>query len=146
MAKICDPTPFAGGQCVGVKYDIYFGINRSNGVTDYFNPTRRVGKIGNVFTESTGNPNTRNWYYKAAIGAVSTPEGITYNLSLNLEVGNTWFIQRVVRVGGLPDNCGDLPTNCRCESGDSTIQCSGQQGGICCVPNSLIQDLCSRIK
>lgn len=51
-------------------------------------------------------------------------------------------IVRIVRVDGLPDE----GFNCNCESSDVTIQCSGQQGGICCISKATIQDLCNRLK
>lgn len=45
----------------------------------------------------------------------------------------------------LEDELCDLDGNCKCTGGDEAITCSSAEGGICCIPKSLLDDLCAKV-
>lgn len=98
--------PFQGGQCVGVSYDvtIYRDIKvGANSVRGYPEPitVRGNGPIRGLYLEygAGGITSLRiNW------GSSQPSIGSTISSS---EYWYAYYITNVVRVGGLPDNCGN---------------------------------------
>lgn len=42
-------------------------------------------------------------------------------------------------------DCEADNVNCRCTDGDEQISCSSAQGGICCIPKSILDALCAKV-
>lgn len=106
-----NPPPFTGGQCSGVLYDVSYSYDFRSGiatappgtVTPNAGTSRVTGKVNGVRANNTTF---------LAFGELLTDGG-----TINIGGGSSGFannvrvenerITSIVRVGGLPDNCGD---------------------------------------
>jgi len=112
------PPPFLGGQCPTV-YEIYVGYNSQG--SDYTN--QRVGRLfgpieGTRRVASSYRPDIFDGIQILCHGAYNDAYSQRSQDAQWVEVvyvprrGFTYYnIERLVRVDGLPDNCGDLPTD-----------------------------------
>jgi hypothetical protein len=94
--------PFTGGQCSnGYQVNISFNQKPSNVRTSPFSLGTTTARISGVSTFNTSPNGT------AGI-VVNSPSGnLTFEVNSNF--ASDFQIESLVRNGGLPDNCGDLP-------------------------------------
>lgn len=106
-----NPPPFIGGQCSGVLYDVSYSydfrsgiFNAPPGTVTPSSGTRRVtGKVNGIRAVNTTNS------AKAELltdGGIIDLGGGSSGFPNNVRVENE-RITNIVRVGGLPDNCGN---------------------------------------
>lgn len=171
MAKVCNPNPnpdenclsYEGGQCQGVFYIILFTYEKVS-----FTPETgelvfpaegaiiRRGRLGcisqPIYTLQNSRVNVDLTNYDDA--GVAVTERIEFGNQLiplvNGAYGRVQNAERVsiMRVDGLPDNCGNFVPNddiCECTGGDQEITCVNAQGGICCISKSALDRLCDEV-
>lgn len=120
MRSLCGPrgtlpdppvSPFNGGQCVCVSYDVTF-VRSTNGGPELTSTNSKLGPIQGVVSEPVpgGDGSTVNFYIVSGspdCGGVSKSSVIG-----NVNPSNSYVrITNVVRTDGLPDTCGNLPTD-----------------------------------
>lgn len=163
MPKVCDPPQFNGGQSVGVEYIISFKTqgddccNADRNLVVQHNLIRR-GKINiGIFVGATANPpittptlGTFTRYsvfvtFQNSDGSFGSVIARSFNQFSVFGSSIRFFDVMITRVDGLPDTGGNRDPICRCEGDSTTITCANSEGGICCIENSSIRDLCSRL-
>lgn len=104
-------TPFQGGQCVGVLYEVACFIN--NTFSDLVAPYGPLGGVRGRL-EYVGGGETMTFYEIQCHGTQSQgykvdPVWVVYRSSPNRPPDELVTMQVQRRVDGLPDNCGDPP-------------------------------------
>lgn len=103
---------FAGGQCA-TQYQVRFYLDRRGGNTLIGTSTAINGPLARVWVETTGeNTTNRTWTGQvvSAVGGTRTvPLGgdNPFGTANGSPYSNPRF--EIIRVDGLPDNCGDTP-------------------------------------
>jgi hypothetical protein len=94
--------PFTGGQCSnGYQVNISFNQKPSNVRTSPFSMGSTTARISGVSTFNTSSNGT------AGIVVSSSSGNLTFQV--NSSFASDFRVESLVRNGGLPDNCGDLP-------------------------------------
>lgn len=119
-------VPFVGGQCSGVTYQVQYGATATASGCDGSNPNVRTRPFGNVSTPRVGPigsielipANPTNCGFGNYDLRVRRPNGtllfgsdnvFSPGVSGNARMTLDSFTPAVVRVDGLPDDCGSLP-------------------------------------
>lgn len=150
MGKICDPPPFAGGQCPvvyavtmtgSVRHDSWtwqpsVSIERATGLNPY---TR--GYIGSIVSIDPVVISTTCLIRIVHNGGNTT----THEFIAGYGEGTFWesfSVVSIVRQDNQHDDCGDPPPiNCRCSDDSCRVDCAGAPDGFCCIDHSLTNRL-----
>jgi hypothetical protein len=101
-----DSVPFTGGQCEGVQYRLIYEFNTSqSGNPVSTNTETGLGPISGFSFVQTDSPGGSSDRYEVTVTFATGPE--VFNLIVG--PGTVPRVQRVERVDGQPDDCGDLP-------------------------------------
>lgn len=100
-----NPSPFTGGQCAGVEYNLEFRVGFTVNSTGQVVPPDRVGVrnfLGDGPIRPIGSNEGNQFVYRNAstgqfMGAVNNQTNSNF----------TYAIYDLIRVDGLPDDCGD---------------------------------------
>ena len=159
MGKICDPPPFTGGQMQGIRYAIQIRtVNNFTGAVLYWVQQHNNGGRGRAtpFTDAEMIGSASGWYIaRGKILGIDlsnppyyepwnlfTSNGTIVNFFNVLNNNKPSGIYRVVRMDGLVDTGGDLPsTNCRCTDDSCRVDCAGAPDGFCCIDHSVTNTL-----
>jgi hypothetical protein len=164
--------PYSGGQCSGAPYAMRWTYDIVTTGADIGSVTDSL----EILTGSGAN--TGYQWIRGKLGCISAPlyfldnKFVYHTVKFNNGFGDNRLLvfdiaattdtpnfgevrnivnvkfQGVIRMDGLPDNCGDFNPNnetCKCEDTDQEISCSGARGGICCIAKSKIAELCAKV-
>ena len=119
-------TPVAGGQCSGVSYRIGYVITYPLGdgttVTDTRTSSRTwIGPIGSLIARGTDDGSSYRWDLSHDLN-LSTGPRVDQLGSVGSPFGKpSLSITTIVRVDGLPDDCGEGPPAYEPDSGPSLL-------------------------
>jgi hypothetical protein len=172
MSKVCEPLGGATGSIYG-KACLYQGFGRCTGrygLVFAYDPIFIVS-TGSFYTPdniiieryfySTNTQDTQIWgsifcvtepepYYYGGwtciVGSTTIPR-FSYDAYNRVLIPDQTYPPGVPKFIGLRYLDGVCPSdsNCSCTNGDETITCSNAEGGICCIPKSLLDGLCAKV-
>ena len=113
--------PFTGGQCPNIEYDVTvdFTLTNTSGFTIAGpNTVRVLGPVNGLVIVQPVTPGGENMQLRVLARPITDPS-LEFTVVTAASAGAPWegpfSIQSIVRVDGLPDNCGnpnpDLPGN-----------------------------------
>lgn len=153
MGKICDPSPFTGGQSLGVRYRFRFTrtiIRSPRGDVGTVYEEDRVDIDNTVFGIVTGieigvfnNYSNFRVFHANGVKLANHGSGLNYYDYYGItEYSYTNIV--FTRSDNLTDTGGNPnQTNCRCSDDSCRVECIGQPDGFCCINHSVTNQLLS---